>query len=248
MRAILADVHSNIEALRAVLKAIDAAGVDEAVCLGDIVGYGPDPKATLTAAMNLTWCILGNHDEGLLDPKRTERFSSNAAEALGWTRTLLEDTSQAENRKLWDFLGGLPLKKVEGDVIYVHGSPRQPTGEYLPPTFAADPARVAKLFETFEHIAFVGHTHWPGVITESEGWRSPADLGNEYSIGPEKAVINVGSVGQPRDRNPRACFCLFDGQTVTWRRLTYELEVTQSKIYANPELDDALGDRLADGR
>ena len=248
MRAIFGDVHANLEALRAVLKAVDIAGADEAVCVGDMVGYGPDPKAVLTASMRLTWCILGNHDEALLYPERLERFSSRAADAVQWTRSVLDDTADPENRKRWDFLADLPLKRVEGDILYVHGSPRNPIGEYLPPMLAADPTRMAGLFDTFEHVVFVGHTHWPGVITEKDGWLSPAQLGNEYTIGAEKAIINVGSVGQPRDHNPRACFCLLEDGVVRWRRLAYELEITQSKIYAVGELDDSLGDRLAEGR
>ena len=247
MRAILSDIHSNLEALRVVLKAVDAAKADEAVCLGDVVGYGPDPKAALDAVMRLNWCILGNHDEGLLYPEKITRFSSRAADALQWTGKVLKENLDAGNSKRWDFLESLGLTKVEGDILYVHGSPRDPTGEYLTPTLGSNPAAVAELFQTFEHIVFVGHTHWPGVITEKEGWRSPADLGNEYVIGPEKAVINVGSVGQPRDHNARSCFVLFDGEMVRWRRVSYDLEVTQSKIYANPELDDALGDRLSEG-
>lgn len=248
MRAILSDIHSNLEALRAVLQAVDGAGADEAVCLGDVVGYGPDPKKALDAVTRLSWCILGNHDEGILVPEKTARFSPRAGEALRWTNKILRDPADAGNRKRLEFLESLELTRQEGDILYVHGSPRDATGEYLTPMLGSDPEAVAGLFQTFQHIVFVGHTHWPGVITEKEGWRSPADLGNEYVIGPEKAVINVGSVGQPRDHNPRACFCLFDGEVVRWRRVSYELEITQSKIYAIPELDDALGDRLAEGR
>jgi len=231
-----------------VLKAVDGAKADEAVCLGDIVGYGPDPKKALDAVARLSWCIMGNHDEGLLYPERVERFSPRAAGALRWTEKVLKDTTDPGNCKRWDFLDTLELMRVEDDILYVHGSPRDPTGEYLTPMLGANPQAVEELFKTFEHLVFVGHTHWPGVITQKEGWRSPADLGNEYVIGTEKAVINVGSVGQPRDHNPRSCFCLFDGKVVQWRRVSYELEITQSKIYANPELDDALGDRLGEGR
>ena len=248
MRAILSDIHSNLEALRVVLKAVDGAKADEAVCLGDVIGYGPDPKAAVDAAMRLSWCILGNHDEALLYPEKLARFSPRAGEALRWTAKALRDTADAGNAKRIEFLETLELTRTEGDIQYVHGSPRDATGEYLTPMLGADREEVAELFQTFEHIVFVGHTHWPGVITEKEGWRSPAELGNEYVIGPEKAVINVGSVGQPRDHNPRASFCLFDGKVVCWRRVGYELEITQSKIYAIPELDDALGDRLAEGR
>jgi len=248
MRAIISDIHANLEALRVVLKAVDAAGADEAVCLGDIVGYGPDPISAVDGAMRLSWCILGNHDEGLLVPEKTTRCSSRAAEALGWTRKVLEAGADAGNRKRMEFLGGRERVKKEEDILYVHGSPRDPTGEYLTPMLGANPEMVRELLETFEHVVFVGHTHWPGVITEREGWRSPAELGNEYVIGPEKAIINVGSVGQPRDHNPRACFCLFDGEVVRWRRVAYDVDATQSKIYANPELDDALGDRLSEGR
>lgn len=248
MRAIIADIHANLEALRVVLKEVNARKVDEVVCLGDIIGYGPDPVRCLDAAMRFTWSLMGNHEEGLLFPEQGERYSERARASLDWTRGLLEDPGNPANGKRWDFLGELPDRKIEGDVIYVHGSPRRPRNEYIKPSLAADRAAMEELFATFEHVAFVSHTHWPGAMTLAEGWRTPSELGNEYTITDEKVIVNVGAVGQPRDGNPRACLCLFDGQTVIWRRIQYNVEATQSKILANPELDDSLAERLAEGR
>ena len=99
-----------------------------------------------------------------------------------------------------------------------------------------------------KHICFFGHTHLPGVFTQEEGYNSPADLMNIYLIGTEKALVNVGSVGQPRDGDPRACYVTFDGESIIFRRVQYEYSVTAGKIYNIPELDNTLGDRLKEGR
>lgn len=250
-RAILADIHGNQSALEAVLKDAMRLGAKEFVCLGDIVGYGARPRECVKLARQFTWCVKGNHDAGLFSAEQEERFSSRAADSLAWTRARLADPKDPDSAARMEFLKALPEKRVEGDILYVHGSPRLPLNEYVKSTLGAQhPDRLKVIFDMIPRVAFVSHTHVPGVYTDDLVFHSPAELGNEYEIpaAPAKAIINVGSVGQPRDGNERACYVLFDGTVVTYRRIPYDVDVEASRIYAVPELDDSLGDRLYEGR
>ncbi|MBA7662624.1 hypothetical protein ES703_70654 [subsurface metagenome] len=248
-RAIVSDIHGNQTALEAVLRDIDRQRVEEVVCLGDVIGYGARPRACVDYARKFKWVLKGNHELGLFDAEEAKRFSARAADAIDWTRSRLEAPDDPENEARMTFLEQTGEKEVEGDVVYCHGSPRLPVTEYVFPTLAQrHPDRLKLIFTFFEHVAFVGHTHFPGVFTEELRFDTPADLGNEYEIGPGRALINVGSVGQPRDRNNRASYVIFDGQTVVFRRVQYDIDVAASQIYAVSDLDDGLGDRLYDGR
>ncbi|HUW58896.1 MAG TPA: metallophosphoesterase family protein [Planctomycetota bacterium] len=248
-RAIVSDIHGNQVALEAVLADIVRCRVDEVVCLGDVIGYGARPRACVDHAREFKWSLRGNHELALFDAEEQKRFSARAADAIDWTRARLESSRDPENEARTAFLEAMPEKEVEGDVVYCHGSPRLPVTEYVFPTLGQrHPDRLKLIFGFFEHVAFVGHTHFPGVFTEEPVFNTPADLGNEYEIGPGKALINVGSVGQPRDRNNRASYVVFDGQTVVFRRVQYDIDVAASQVYAVAELDDGLGDRLYDGR
>ena len=158
-RAIISDIHGNFEALSAVLGKIGELGVKEIVCLGDIIGYGPDPVRCLDAVMeNCTLTILGNHDQAaVFDP---QGFNPVALRAIYWTRDQLEDDSsgiQQCNRR-WDFLGELPRRKDEGQFLFVHGSPRDPTNEYVFPEHVYEPSRLENLMKRFEQYCFQGHT------------------------------------------------------------------------------------------
>jgi len=248
-RAIVSDIHGNQMALEAVLADIQRQGIEEVVCLGDVIGYGARPLQCVDHARKFLWSLRGNHEEGLFDADRRRRFSLRAADALDWTRRKLEAPGDPENAARMAFLREMPERHIEGDVIYCHGSPRLPVEEYLKPTMGKrHPERLKLVFTTFEHVAFVGHTHFPGVFTEDLEFMTPADLGNEYELEPGKAIINVGSVGQPRDGNNRACYVVFDGKTAVFRRVAYDVDVAASRIYAVPDLDDGLGDRLYEGR
>ena len=138
-RAIISDIHANLEALTAVLAHIKDQGIDEIVCLGDMIGYGPDPLACLDAVMsNCKTTILGNHDQAaIFDP---EGFNPVALRAIFWTRTQLESTADGveKSNKRWDFIGELPRRHDEGEILFVHGSPRDPTNEYVFPEHIYD--------------------------------------------------------------------------------------------------------------
>ena len=248
-RALISDIHSNIESLEAVLADIRGQGITEIYCLGDLVGYGPNPREVIDiVAAECQVCLLGNHDQGaLFDP---EGFNSGAERAIFWTRGQLEEGpgSPTVRQKRWDFLGELPRTRLEGTILYVHGSARNPLNEYVFPEDIYNKRKLEKIFALIPQYSFQGHTHVPGVFTESMSFFSPEELNNEYRLEPQKAMINVGSVGQPRDGDPRACYVVLEDDLVRFRRVEYPFEQTIAKIYEVPDLDNFLGDRLRDGR
>ena len=250
-RAIISDIHGNLEALTAVLAKIDSLGVDAITCLGDVIGYGPNPIECLdTVAERCELVILGNHDQAaIFDP---EGFNPVAMKAIFWTREQLEkdpDMDRADQR--WDYLGGLPRRHDEGEFLFVHGSPRDPTNEYVFEEHIYQTALMDMLLSRFEQYCFQGHTHLPGVFTESRKFLPPSALPElKYQLNEEKCMFNVGSVGQPRDDNRDSCFVVLDTdeRTVQYYRVEYDAEATRDKIYAISDLDDMLGDRLLGGR
>lgn len=248
-RAIISDIHSNLEGLEAVLADIDSQGCEEIYCLGDVIGYGPNPRECIDRVMErCAVCILGNHDQGaLFDP---EGFNSGAEKAIFWTREQLENPrgNPADNAKRWDFLGELPRSRRENGLLYVHGSPRNPLNEYVFPEDVYNLRKMEKLFSLVDHVGFQGHTHVPGVFTQQNKFLSPEEVDYHLPLSTAKVMVNVGSVGQPRDGDARACYVIYDGEGLTFRRVTYPVQKTIEKIYAIPELDNFLGDRLREGR
>ena len=246
-RAIISDIHSNLEGLEAVLADIQSQGISEIFCLGDIIGYGPNPRECIDRVMQLDRCILGNHDQGaLFDP---EGFSSGAERAIFWTRDQLELSDGDTQAKVrWDFLAELCRSHVENGQLYVHGSPRNPLNEYIFPEDIYNNQKFEKLFSLIQDICFVGHTHIPGVFTESCDFLRPHEINYRYSFGNDKLLVNVGSVGQPRDGDPRSCYVILQDNDIVFRRVPYPIEQTRAKIHAIPELDTFLGDRLQSGQ
>ncbi len=249
-RALISDIHSNIESLEAVLADIRDQGITEIFCLGDLVGYGPNPREVIDEIMNCQVCLLGNHDQGrFFDP---EGFNSGAERAIFWTRNQLENAGgpSAERQRRWDFLGELPRTYQEngGKLLFVHGSARNPLNEYVFPEDIYNKRKLEKIFALVPQYVFQGHTHVPGVFTENFNFFSPEEINHEYRFAKEKVMINVGSVGQPRDGDPRACYAVLEDEVVRFRRVEYPFEKTIAKIYEISELDNFLGDRLRDGR
>ena len=247
-RALISDIHSNLEALQAVLADIRGQGISEIYCLGDLVGYGPNPCECIDLVMQCKVCLLGNHDQGaLFDP---EGFNSGAERAIFWTRSQLEDGvgTASERQRRWDFLGELPRNFQEEKYLFVHGSARNPLNEYVFPEDIYNKRKLEKIFAMIPRYCFQGHTHVPGVFSENFQFVSPEEINHEYRLGEEKVMINVGSVGQPRDGNPKACYVVLDDNVVRFRRIDYPFEQTIAKIYDIPDLDNFLGDRLRDGR
>jgi len=248
-RALISDIHSNLEAFEAVLADIRAQGITEIYCLGDIIGYGPNPRECIDQVMSVcTSTLLGNHDQGaLFDP---EGFNSGAERAIFWTRGQLENVQgdPTANQRRWEFLGELPRSKRDNGLLYVHGSARNPLNEYVFPEDIYNERKMEKIFGLIERGCFQGHTHVPGIFTQSLNFYSPEEIGYQYTLTPEKVMVNVGSVGQPRDGDPRACYVVQEDNTLTFRRVDYPREKTIQKIYDIPELDNFLGDRLREGR
>ncbi|MFO0924229.1 MAG: metallophosphoesterase family protein [Pirellulales bacterium] len=251
-QALISDIHGNLEALNAVLADISTQSVDEIICLGDVVGYGPNPCECLDTVMKkCRLTIMGNHDQAaLFDP---DGFNPVALRAIYWTRDRLDDPASGRApviNKRWDFLSELPRQYTEDQFLFVHGSPRDPTNEYVFPETVYDRPRIDTLFSRIPQYSFQGHTHMPGVFTEDYEFLVPPDIDFSFPLGREKLMVNVGSVGQPRDEDRRSCYAILDRRErrIYFRRVEYDYETTIKKIYAVPELDNMLGDRLRTGR
>jgi len=240
--AILSDVHANLDALDAVLEDVAREGVERIVCLGDFVGYGPEPNECVERLRPLVhFALVGNHDlaaVGRLDPNR---FNLYARIAIEWTRQHLSPSTRA-------YLESLPARTEAEGVLFVHASPRDPVEEYiLDPVTADDNFR----YEPFQ-ICFFGHSHLPvwfvhdGQRTELRclPYRTPVRLEGEL-----RHLVNVGSVGQPRDGDPRAAYVVYDAaqRTAELRRVPYPVERVQRKMQA-AELPKPLWLRLGEGR
>ena len=249
MLAIVSDIHSNIEALSAVLEEIDRRGIQEIICLGDIVGYGPNPRECIDIiARRCKVSLMGNHDFAVF--YEPYNFNTGAEQASYWTRQQFEDDPDAEARaKRWRFLGNLPVRVRTNELIGVHASPRRPVNEYIfPDDIYTNPGKFVSIFERVEKLCFCGHTHVPGVFLEGPDFYSPDELDGKFELSDEKAIINVGSVGQPRDQNSQACCVLYDrvGGEVRFLRCNYDILTTQAALLEN-DLPYELGMRLNHG-
>jgi len=249
-RALISDIHANLEALTAVFADIRSQEIRDVLCLGDIIGYGPNPCECLDEIIkhaNVT--ILGNHDQAaLFDP---DGFNPVALQAVYWTREQLEAIGEPSSiNQRWDFLGELPRthKEEESYSLYVHGSPREPTNEYVFPEDVYNQRKMDALFSRIDRYCFQGHTHIPGIFTTERDFLSPEEINYQYRLGTEIIMVNVGSVGQPRDNDPRACYVVQEDEQITYRRVDYDVDTTAKKIYSIADLDNMLGDRLKSGR
>ena len=232
--AVISDIHGNLEALEAVIGDIATRSADRIICLGDIVGYGPNPVECVDlVAETCEWSLIGNHDFGVL--YEPTNFNYAAEQAAYWTRRQFEQETDSEKAaRRWDFLGRLRVRVLDGPFLCVHGSPRRPINEYLFPEDAVNsPVKMQQIFERIEKYCLVGHTHVPGVFTDEPDFYPPADLDAVYTfVNGEKAIINPGSIGQPRDLNPRASYCVMDLERVEFYRVEYDTEAVAKKIKA----------------
>ena len=231
--AIISDIHSNLEALTKAFEIIDTKNVDEIVCLGDIVGYGANPNECVELIKKrVKYVVIGNHDYAVaVDPNELLYFSAHARESDLWTRDVL-------TKENLDFLKSLPFTISFKDLLFVHSSPAQPREwEYI---FTEVQAKVQ--FPYFkEKICFIGHSHLPGVFPETGSYNGKLDRNTRY-------IINVGSVGQPRDGDWRLCFGIFDTNTWTYEeiRAEYDVEKASNKIIQNG-LPKVLAKRIVVG-
>jgi diadenosine tetraphosphatase ApaH/serine/threonine PP2A family protein phosphatase len=247
--AIISDIHANLEALEAVLADIDARGASEILCLGDVVGYGVDAEACVDLVRKrCSLCLCGNHDWALVNTM--VGFNPMARRALEYTRERMEPGRLAgrKRRERWEFIKNLPTTHPRGDWLLVHGSPRDPVMEYIfPEDVDIAPEKMSEIFGKFEKVCFVGHTHLPGVFTDDMRFQTPAELGHSFLLGGRKAVVNVSSVGQPRDGDVRACYVQVSEGLVIYRRIEYDIQKTMEKIRASG-IDALCAERLALGK
>ena len=222
--AVVSDIHSNLHALEAVLTAIDEEAPDELWCLGDLVGYGPRPnECCATIAERADVCLAGNHDLAVRGTIDLEEFGGEAAVAARWTREVLAPEAQ----ELLDRLE--PAGSAHGVALY-HGSARDPVWEYV----LSDEAALATLELADSPLALVGHSHVALQVlqTGDEVEGGVARAGTELDVGGMRALLNPGSVGQPRDGDPRAAYLVLDldAQRATFRRVEYDVARTQREM------------------
>jgi predicted phosphodiesterase len=239
--AVLSDVHGNLHALEAVLKSITADEPDAVWCLGDLVGYGPQPNPCCTrVAERADVCLIGNHDLGVLGRLDLDDFSVDAAAVARWTAEVLEE----EPRR---FLETLEPQAEQGDVALYHASARDPVWEYVLTPLAA----LGSFAATEARMILVGHSHVALAFGLADQHLETiiAPGGTELDISGEgRWILNPGSVGQPRDGDPRAAWMLLDldGGRAEYRRVEYSVERTQAEIRA-AGLSEPLAERLAHG-
>jgi predicted phosphodiesterase len=238
---ILADIHANLTALETVLEDVEKhGGVEEIWCLGDIVGYGPDPHQCIEIIQQrCSACVAGNHDWAAIGKMDTSYFNQEAAEAAHWT---------SRHLKLEDirFLETLPLILEKNNFTLVHGSPRDPIWEYV--LSAAEAEENLKYFKT--QYCLIGHSHLPLLFEFGRSCLgSSPEAGQRVILGPKRLIFNPGSVGQPRDNDPRASYAIYDSEakTLALNRVDYDIAAVQQRMLA-AGLPEWLGYRLTFGR
>lgn len=265
-QALISDIHANLESLEAVLADIAKQNVQEIVCLGDIVGYGPTPIECVDLVREkCKWAIAGNHDAAL-NMSAAPGFKEYAAKVINWHRKLLKPLFflNFSGKKRWEYLVNLPLVQEIDGVFYVHGSPRDNLFEYIEADDFKEPGKpnqkVQEIFTAMKEnkVLFAGHRHRPGVAANTDyTWRKPEELPEKGDSdtrvwkldGNAKTLVNIGSVGQPRDGNPKSCYVIYDSTAgeVIFRRVAYDFESTRKRYEGIEALDPRLGDRLKDG-
>ena len=244
--AVIADIHSNLDAFLAVLRDVESkGGCEELWCLGDIVGYGPEPHACIELLRHYKHvCVAGNHDWAAIGNIDISDFNPYAAQAILWTREQLSDDDM-------DYLQKLPERIVKGDFTLVHGSPRHPIWEYLDMDWLSA-KDIEDNFNSFNtRICLVGHSHKPIIFEQdSSAQYSIMVIPPEIKLGSKKSrlIINPGGVGQPRDGNPDASYAIYDSRAhvVYHYRVSYDITATQKKMLEH-DLPLSLIERLSYG-
>lgn len=237
---IISDIHANLTALEAVLS--ETGEPDATWCLGDLIGYGPDPNQCVQRIRELPnlLCLIGNHDAAALDLIDITSFNPEAQQAVLWTQSQLTPDNA-------DYLLNLPERIVTDQITLAHGSPRYPIWEYLLDTRTAG--------QNFNHFStpfcFVGHSHLPLIFQKNSVHQGVELVVPETPSLVEmtpRAIFNPGSVGQPRDRDPRAAYAIFDPDKLSWeyQRVVYDVQSVQARMMA-ANLPDRHIQRLISG-
>jgi len=239
--AVISDIHGNLSALETVLAAVDADAPDELWCLGDLVGYGPRPNECCAAVeARAAVCLGGNHDLAVRGTLDLAEFSGDAAAAAAWTRGVLEPAARA-------YLDSLEPEGEREGIPLFHGSARDPVWEYV----LSDEAAAVTLELAGAPLVLVGHSHVALQVSQRDGVLAGglAPAGSEIGLDEGRTLLNPGSVGQPRDGDPRAAYLLLDleARRASFRRVDYDIERTQAEMRA-AELPELLATRLAAGQ
>lgn len=246
--AIISDIHANVEALEAVMEDLTEQACERILCLGDLIGYGPSPRQVMRVGKDLfEFTLLGNHEEGVL--YEPVGFNWKAEASTFWTKDQLKSPryNKKESQELWSYLEDMPRYVEDGDVLYVHASPLDPTREYVMPEACYNPQFMKLIFNKIKRVAFGGHTHLPGIFFPDRPFLPQERIKGSYPVIHGKFFVNVGSVGQPRDGDARSCYAIFDGKYVTFRRVKYNHRKTSRKIKQIRRLPNALATRLSLG-
>lgn len=246
--AIFSDLHGNFTAWQQAFSVMQKKNIDKYLCAGDLVGYGPQPNKTIAhlrekkeEGLDIE-IVLGNHDQGVIEEKSLKRFNSHAKQSIRWTRKKLSTKNK-------EFLNQIPLKWQKDNLILAHGTPNNPIWEYLR-TFNA-----SKIFANYDFkYCFVGHTHLLQAFSapkkSSDIEKMKVNSNSKFNIPQERRVVfNVGSIGQPRDKNPQSSFIILDTNKnqIEVVRTKYDIKKVQQLIYQS-NLPDIEGNRLAEGR
>jgi predicted phosphodiesterase len=250
--ALISDIHANLEALEAVCADIEQRGIKDVWCLGDILGYGPNPAECLQIVRDhCSFVLMGNHDYAVLHGPLN--FNLSATSAILCHIQLL---AAWRRNSTWDgvgYLNGLPLTLKIGDTTFVHSSPRDPLWEYLFVGEAYEnPKQLEGVYDFIERACFCGHTHLPGAVVRADGQRyiSLPAKGSEYLVALPvglKAYVNIGSVGQPRDGDTRACYVELCYGRAIFHRIEYDFQATIAKLAQLP-IHPRCAQRLALGK
>lgn len=235
---IISDVHANIEALQAVLEHADKGGYDEIVCLGDVVGYGASPDECCDALRDSgVVTLLGNHDAAVTGAMDEAYYYEGARQVLRWTRDHISD----ENYR---WLYGLPYTRMTKELGFFHSAPIMPSGFFYVVQLAEAQTH-AQIIERLKPVNFIGHAHLTLAFQIGPKKVKAVQVGDVKPNGDSRFIVNVGSVGQPRDRDPRACYAMWDSDTgsLEFRRVEYDIESAAAKILA-AGLDDKFAKRL----
>ena len=251
MIAILSDIHGNLEALDAVLCDIRKQEVDSIYCLGDLVGYGPDPLPCIELAMNWKIVLQGHCDKSSLGSDDLPEFAAARHARKTILRFREQLWSHPKRDAIRQFMADRPVRFADSDAQFVHGTLRDPLNEYLFPESIYDHTKMNAIGKLVESLCFCGHSHIAGVFSfkDENRWDylSQNEIDGHYSVPKSKTICNVGSVGQPRDEDINACYVLWDRQSIKFRRIPYDIDRTIAKIKADCD-DDIDGDRYRYGR
>jgi diadenosine tetraphosphatase ApaH/serine/threonine PP2A family protein phosphatase len=263
LTAIISDLHANMPAIETAVADAVARGAERFHCLGDMVGYGAEPLQAVRRVRELVagrgatrplapgLCLKGNHEAALIDSEQDSDFNPKARAAIRWTKEALG----VEGFEPFDWIDSLSPEGLDESAMWAHGSPRDPLREYMLPRDRANADKMRACFAALRAkerlVCFVGHSHVPAIYFEDgrmyrpTGTTTPLDLGLSESC---RAILNVGSVGQPRDGDPRLSYVLWDGKRPSFIRLDYDHQAAAERIRAVKDLPEFLADRLLVGR